>query len=313
MRRASILVGLLGGAAAFVLAFLVAFGLPYGKLDTLLADPYHDGTPEPGMHFSMDLKSDSPACSGHMDASKWVAAGDTFSADVCLENLKLGVNLLGVGIFEFEVAYDDTVIVAPNMPIVGNGQDMNPDFDQVALSGNADPNTNGWDCSGFGVVYPTGDADLSYAWGLRGAHIACYSLTGPYAFSTGSRRLASINYDVPLNAPSSGSVALDLVSMWVNPDEPSLTVATCDPTDPWYVDCYGAQVSLTTRCDANRNGATNAMDAVAVLKAFGSRTNGPRWNPGADVNMDGRVNAVDLMAVLRAMRGQPCSYVLPPA
>jgi len=240
MRKPSIILGLLAAAGALVAVFLAVFGLPYGRLDrTAFADPYHFGTPEPGAHFEIDAVPDTPACSVTSEPVRTVAPGDSFSIDFCMRNIETQSNPANVGLFQFEIIYDATKILAPEVADVGTGVDDNPDLDNMAVTGSA--TAAGWDCSGFGVAYPKGNG---YAGDNTGhGFIACYTLSGPYPYDTGDARLASMNFNAVGANGDSSTIAIYQFS--ISNDIPS-ELASCNPPIDRAIDCYGALILIQT-------------------------------------------------------------------
>jgi parallel beta-helix repeat protein len=51
--------------------------------------------------------------------------------------------------------------------------------------------------------------------------------------------------------------------------------------------------------DVNKDSRVDLRDICRVLKALGSRSNTPRWDPACDVNGDGVINCKDLLAVTK--------------
>jgi hypothetical protein len=51
--------------------------------------------------------------------------------------------------------------------------------------------------------------------------------------------------------------------------------------------------------DVNLDGIVNCKDLLAIIKALGSYSGHPRWNPNCDINGDGKVNVIDFCIALR--------------
>jgi hypothetical protein len=66
----------------------------------------------------------------------------------------------------------------------------------------------------------------------------------------------------------------------------------------------GALIAPSKLQDLNGDGNVNILDMTIFGVAFGSITDGPRWNQKADINRDGKVNILDGVIIAKAF-GDP--------
>ena len=176
----------------------------------------------------IDADTSDAICDLPEDSSVSVPPGATgFSVAVCVEDPPAAV-----GVFAFDVLYDDTVIVAPEVADVGAGLDDNPDANQAALG-------DGWDCSGFGLAFPRGDADAASGPGHGDARLGCASLVGPYPFAT-TGYVALVNFQAQGVV---GSSTLALASVVLG-DDVADEIGSCNPSVSFSMPCVDGAVSV---------------------------------------------------------------------
>lgn len=193
--------------------------------------------------FSLDLVPDATACGSRdtADQTRTVAPGDSFRVDGCWFGDPATVGSgPSIGVFQADIIYDDTVIVAPEVSDLGIAVDDNPDFDQAALAGNS--SGAGWDCSGMGVRFPKGDKDRSVGPGHGDAHIGCYTVPGPAVLDRGqSGRLFSLSF----NATGGIGSATALAVQWFGLTDTNVNeIGSCNPETGVPVNCTGGTVSV---------------------------------------------------------------------
>jgi hypothetical protein len=174
----------------------------------------------------LDLDPSAPG----IQSTREVAPGDSFAVDVIAEGVPQGSP---VAALQFNLVYDDTVILAPEVPDEGNALDDNPDANQEALG------PKGWDCSVFGAAFPQGDKDPVSGPGHGEAFIACLNPVGPYP-ATGNVTLATVRFNV---VGSSGQSTLQLEEAVVD-EENGSELGTCNPVVYLDAGCQPGQVTI---------------------------------------------------------------------
>ncbi len=195
---------------------------------TPTSTPMPTNTPSPAFRVFVDADTSDGICDLPPDSSLTVAHPASFDVAVCVEEPQSAV-----GVFELDLVYDDTIIVAPELADVPPGIDDNPDANQAALGG-------GWECSGFGFQFPTGDVDAASGPGHGRAVVSCGSLTGPFTF-TSTDYLALIHFDT-LGVVGSTTFELEDVVLG---DRYASELGTCNPTIAISMPCVGAGVTVT--------------------------------------------------------------------
>lgn len=170
-----------------------------------------------------------PAAPG-IQSTREVAPGDSFAVDVIVQDVPED---RPVALFQFDLVYDDTVILAPEVPDDGTALDDNPDANQEALG------PKGWDCSVFGAAFPQGDRDTASGPGHGRAFLACLNYTGPYA-ATGNVTLATVRFNV---VGSSGQSDLRVEKALVG-DADGIELGTCNPVTSFDAGCEPGSVTI---------------------------------------------------------------------
>lgn len=262
-------------AAVVVLAAIVAavaFGPALGGGARAEEQPTPIPTPVAPPAFALDLSPDVTPCLLPIaaDQTRTVAPRERFTVDACWFG---DPHMAGqsVGLFQAEVGYDDAVIRAPEVADSGPALDDNPDFDQVVVSGKE--SGGGWDCSGFGLHFPTGDQQRAGA-GPR-TFIMCKTVEGPYALDAGgSGRLFSITFDVVGRSGDTTNLAIWEFS--IANDLPA-EIASCNPVVETAANCP------TARVDVSGEAATATPLPAATPSVTPEGTPGGTPGPG---NMD---------------------------
>jgi hypothetical protein len=175
----------------------------------------------------IDANTGDGICDLPEDSSVSVAKSSSFEVAVCVESPPSAL-----GSFSFDVVYDDTIILAPEVADSGTALDDNPDANQAALGG-------AWDCSGFNLAFPTGDADPVGGADHGKASIICLSLTGPFSFtSTGD--IALIDFDTK-GVDGNSSLALQNVIVG---DAIGAEMGSCNPSISFPMPCVDGSVTV---------------------------------------------------------------------
>jgi sugar lactone lactonase YvrE len=152
-----------------------------------------------------------------------------------------------IGAFQFDLVYDDTLNTAPEVANVGLALDDNPDANEGATtwpnSTTGDDLGSGWDCSGFGVQYPTGDTDAGTGPGHGRAKIVCLNLLGPWTL--GDNETEGVLATVEFNVIGLGADTLHLENVEVA-DTMGGEMGSCNPAISVPIPCFDATESKVT-------------------------------------------------------------------
>jgi len=182
---------------------------------------------QPLFRMFVDANTGDGICDLPPDSDLTVPHPTSFNVAVCVQDPPAAL-----GSFAVEVVYDDGIIRAPEVANSGTGLDDNPNANQAALGG-------GWDCSGFGLAYPTGDVDPASGAGAGRAKMNCLSLVGPWTFtSTGSVALVSFNTQGP-----SGTSSLTLTNALLG-DVAAAEIGGCNPVVAVPMPCVDGSVTV---------------------------------------------------------------------
>jgi hypothetical protein len=240
----------LGGG--LILALVLASTWPSGHVGSTAADTFR---------VFIDAQTGNGICNLPPDSSRTVSHPTSFDVAVCVEDPPTAL-----GVFAFEVVYDDTVIVAPEVADVSPALDDNPDANQAALG-------SGWDCSGFGLSYPKGDVDVATGAGHGRARIGCLSLAGPWTFtSTGYIARVNFNTQGPL---ASTTLALENVVLG---DPPGNELGSCNPVVGVEMPCVDGSVTVAAPVT---NTPTPTASLTSTVTLTPTRTPTPSVTPAA--------------------------------
>lgn len=182
-------------------------------------------TPPPA---AAGLAIDADPATGGVQTARSILGGVFFPVDVVLVDPPVPV-----GTFTLWLFYDDTVLWAPEAPDTpGDSLDDNPDANQAALGG-------GWDCSIFDVDFPVADYDPGTGPGYGQAKINCWSLTGPYTFTSTNTLVSIVFYGL-----RAGSSSLTLGNETVVSDPGGVQFGSCDPASGIPMTCGTANIDI---------------------------------------------------------------------
>src|SRR4030042_3700795 len=124
-----------------------------------------------GVELSIDTDISDGPCTD-IDSKLHTSFGQSFQVAVCIKGLGIGL-----AIVELHVAYDDAIILAPEVADEGPGLDDNPD---------ANAGTTTWgeglgdktDCSQRSLAHPKGNRGLTPGQGE--SFMTCMNLAGPW-------------------------------------------------------------------------------------------------------------------------------------
>jgi hypothetical protein len=207
---------MLGGG--LILALVLASTWPSGHVRSTAAQTFR---------VFIDAQTGDGICDLPPDSSQTVPHPTSFDVGVCVEDPPTAL-----GVFAFELVYDDTIIRAPEVANVAPAVDDNPDANQAALG-------DGWDCSGFGFSFPRGDIDVAGGPGHGRAKLGCLSLAGPWTFtSTGYIALVHFNTQGTF---ASTTLVLENVTLG---DPPGSELGTCNPVIGLPIPCVDGNVTV---------------------------------------------------------------------
>ena len=254
------------GLAALLTAagvWLALFGLPTNRLDyAAFAHNYdYDGDTDTDFHVELDKVQDGNTFCNPVDASAAVAIGSTEQVAVCVTDYPVQAEPpdTGIGVFAFDLVYDSDLNQCNDVANVAPAVDDNPDANAGTTVwpavGTGDNLGGGWDCSGFGLAYPTCDSgDPSLVLPAKSAKIGCGSLTGPY--DLGDDEDTGVLGVVTFDVLAGGIDNLSLANVVVG-DQTAAEVGSCNPGIGVPIPCEGAvdlkadppDMEVTKTCD----------------------------------------------------------------
>ncbi|MDI6858179.1 MAG: DUF11 domain-containing protein [Dehalococcoidia bacterium] len=230
MKRSLLLtLAAIAGTAILAVA-LVGFRISQGGLDyTAYAHIWdYDGDTLTDLHMEIDM--DITNGNGPCDPVDWEAShgyNDNYGVAVCVYGLYIG---FPIGTVAFDVLYDDTLNLAPEVADSGVGLDDNPDANAGATTFNGAGRDlgDGWDCSSGGLAFPMGDKNPATGPGNGRAFLSCSSLTGPFRLGDNEDwgTIAVINFQ------ALGTAATDVMTLsWaVLGYTDASEMGTCNPS-----------------------------------------------------------------------------------
>jgi hypothetical protein len=197
---------------------------------TVVLPRWNDGaTRAAGLQTFIDTNTDDGICDLPPDSSRTVAHPTGFDVAVCVED-----PTAAVAVFSFNLLYNKTILVAPEVANSGAALDDNPNANQAALGG-------GWDCSSFGQAFPMGDKDEAGDPPTLGrAFLGCLSLNGPWTFT-------STNYLALVHFTTQGitdTTSLTLASVTMS-DPDANEIGSCNPDVIVPMPCVDGSVTVT--------------------------------------------------------------------
>jgi hypothetical protein len=210
--------------------------------------------------ISIDMDIADGACTD-IDGSRTQASG-SFQAAVCLVDNPGGVALAG---FQFDLMYDDTVILAPEVADAAPSLDDNPDAN-VGTTTFSSPNLgSGWVCDGGVGAHPKGDNNAATGPGNGNAFSGgCGSAAGPNTLITGPLSVISFNIT------GTGSTALTLANASVT-DDNLAEVGSCNPVTDVQATCNNGDFQTSVGAPTNTpQAATNTPTPTNTASAGGA-------------------------------------------
>jgi N-acetylneuraminic acid mutarotase len=182
--------------------------------------------------LDMDISNGSGPCSP-IDASRTTPVGSSVQVGVCL----ISGAPSRIAAFRYNVSYDDTVAVAPEVVDVGTGLDDNPDANEGATTFQTPTLGPGWDCSAGVGAYPKGDTD-----GVVDGDGTVFS-GGCGSFLTTMTQTDGVLSVITFNATNAGTTALEFSRAEVT-DVSIAQVGSCDPVTDAPIVCTGGTLHV---------------------------------------------------------------------
>lgn len=230
---------------AFVVGLVLALVRLGGGGETASS---HTITATPGgpqFHVEIDMVRDGNTFCNPVDNSGSQAVGSTYQVAVCATDYPAtpdgGGKDNGIGVFYFDVLYDNTLNQCDDVANSGMALDDNPDAnagDTVWPNPVTGDTLGGaWDCTGMGIDYPTCDKDLpDDPPSLGRAHIFCLSLVGPWTL--GDNEANGVLGVVTFKAIAVGTDNLALANVVID-DQDASEKGSCNPGVDNPIPCTG--------------------------------------------------------------------------
>ena len=205
----------------------------------------HSITSTPGVpqfHVEIDTVQDGSTFCEPVDDTSTKVWGNPYRVAVCVKDPPAAI-----GAFQFDLVYDDTLNAAPEVANFAPALDDNPDGNVGTTtwpnSTTGDDLGSGWDCTGFGLVYPTGDTDPVTGPGHGRAKILCLSLLGPWTL--GDNETEGVLATVEFVVIGFGADILHLENVAVG-DSTGGEIGSCNPAQAVPIPCFDATESNVT-------------------------------------------------------------------
>jgi hypothetical protein len=187
---------------------------------------------ESSIVVSLDMDTADGPCTD-IDSSASHATGDSYNVAICVQGLYEGHP---IGVMAFDVLYDDTLNVAPDVADTGQGLDDNPDAN-AGTTFWGDGLGDNWDCSGGALAYPRGDKDAATGPGHGDAFLSCRSSLGPWRL--GDNETSGVIAVVSFTAVAAGTDTLTIANGLLGNSD-ATEMGTCNPEVSVPMTCYGA-------------------------------------------------------------------------
>jgi hypothetical protein len=197
------------------------------------------------LRLDMDATNGNGVCDP-IDSTKVASVGPAaMKVGVCLSN-PLGT--LPVAAFGYNITYNDTIVLAPEVADVAPSLDDNPDANVgvTVFTSTLYPNDlgGGWDCSGGVGAYPVGDNNPATGSGNGNAYSGgCGSGGGPNILLEGPLGV------ITFNALQLGIDTLGISGATVTADDFS-EIGSCNPAVDMEMACVGGTVIVASCIDA---------------------------------------------------------------
>lgn len=191
-----------------------------------------------GVEISLDADvSDGGPC-GSIDPEATVEPGQAFQVAACIKGLSAPL-----GVFKFDIIYDDTLVLAPEIPLINAGLDDNPDANTGSTTW-GESLGEGWSCDIMDLgQQPVGDSDPATGANHGVAQIACWTLTGTTTLGDNedSGVLAVLSF---VAGPNPGGPTSLLLTGGETADSAAIVLGTCNPGVEPLMACNGAAITV---------------------------------------------------------------------
>jgi hypothetical protein len=190
------------------------------------------GTPAPVLALDADIGNGGPCAV--IDGAASVAVPQTVQVAVCLQN----PGSVPIAAFRYGVAYDDTLVIAPEIADAGTALDDNPDANAGDTTFSTPSLGSGWDCTGGVGAGPRGDTD-GVAGDGDGTVFSggCGSAIGPNTLISGPLGV------VTFHVLSPGTATLHLTDASAI-DNDLLEIGSCAPIIEIAMTCIDASIDI---------------------------------------------------------------------
>jgi hypothetical protein len=247
-----------------------------------------------GIVISLDMDTSDGPCTD-IDSSASHALGSEYDVAVCVQGLYVG---FPIGVASFDILYDDTLNVAPEVADTGKGVDDNPDANAGTTKWGDGLGTN-FDCSGGGLAYPKGDKDSGTGPARGDAFLSCKASLGPWTL--GDDESSGVLGMVRFHALAAGTDTLTIYKGLLGYSD-ATEMGTCNPDVTYPVPCNdGEDIKLapsptptSTHTPLPTNTPTPTITPTATNTPPATATPTITLTPsGIDYDGDGVPDAVD--------------------
>jgi hypothetical protein len=295
-----LLFGSIAATALLVAVLLPPAGSPSAAEATT---PTPTATPTPsGPGLSLDLDTTDGICSSiYVNPQRTVNAGTSFDVAICFQNKPYpNEGIIGM---TFRVAYNDTIIRAPEVADAGAGVDDNPDANAGATTFSSPSLPAGWQCNVSGSNYPVGDFDGVPLNGAGEARSSCSWPNHPNPpFGALFNGVFSV---IHFTAGATGTTSLNFTYGVVTPWSSGIGSSFGCPGTMY---CFGGSITVDTptATETPTPTATSilATDTPTATSTSAPATGTPTTTPGpggpcdrADLTGDGKVTTLDVMVM----------------
>jgi len=186
---------------------------------------------ESSLAVSLDMDTSDGPCTD-IDGAISHATGDIYSVAICATGLYQGYP---IGSFTFDVLYDDTLNIAPEVADSDTALDDNPDANAGATVWG--DGLGSFACDNSTLAYPTGDKNVATGPGNGDAFIACDSIQGPWTL--GDNETAGVIAVIRFAAIAAGTDTLVIADTSFLAYSSGTSMGECDPATLYPMTCNG--------------------------------------------------------------------------
>ena len=211
-----------------------------------------------GVEVSLDTDISDGACVD-IDSELTTSVGESFQVAVCVDGLPSGMIF-----FQFDVMYDDTLLLAPEVADEGFALDDNPDANAGATTWGVSLGEEGQvDCTSGQIAFPMGDRVPDPGEGA--AFISCVNLLGPWPL--GDEVDNGVLAVITFKALKKGTDTLRLEGAELA-DAKAAQMGSCNPSLNIPMSCNGATIQVLNE-DGGGDWLLPAVIGVVVVVVVG--------------------------------------------